>query len=75
VDTAALNILKEKYILLITGQVARVVYDGNSGDRAEFFAADATKFLAYIRIYDPSFMADPTPVASRICPPIGFVFR
>lgn len=73
-EPTELQALKAKYLLLISGQTPRAVYDGNTGDRLEFSAADSDKFLAYIRIYDPSFMVSVVPIAARITPPIGFRF-
>ena len=63
---------KAKYHLLVTGQAARVVVDGNNGDRIEYQGASAPLLLAYIQSLDPSFLM--TPTAARVMRPIGFMF-
>lgn len=62
---------KLKYHLLVTGGSAREVVDQN-GERISFNAANADRLLAYIRFYDPTFMA--VPAAARVSPPIRFFF-
>lgn len=61
---------KAKYHLLVTGQAARVVLDGASGDRVEFQGANAAALLDYIRSTDPTFMA----AAASISRPYRFIF-
>lgn len=63
---------KAKYHLLVTGQLPRVVLDGNNGDRVEFSGVKAADLLAYIRITDPTYLIDATPAYTRR--PIGFMF-
>ena len=63
---------KAKYHLLVTGQAARVILDGNNGDRIEYQGAKASDLLAYIRTADPLYLVDVTTTYTRR--PIGFTF-
>lgn len=43
-----LDAAETQYHLLVTGQQARVVVDGNNGERVEYTPANAARLAAYI---------------------------
>lgn len=48
-DPVRLQAAKDAYDRLLTGQAARVIIDGNNGDRVEYVAANIQRLAAYIQ--------------------------